>query len=139
MKRKMLPKGQHYTDIVQTYITMIESGKKIKDIAKELDTPEMTIRWRLHAVDYKILNSNRPRMQLAALSYAIGIPATYEKIPNLRRKELANARFILKRFYNAPRLRRKLPPLTDAELASKLDASLIEKTIEYYRNRNEET
>ena len=58
MKRKMLPKGQHYTDIVQTYITMIESGKKTKDIAKELDTPEMTIRWRLHAVDYRILNSN---------------------------------------------------------------------------------
>ena len=27
---------------------------------------------------------------------------------------------------------------TDAELASKLDTSLVEQTIEYYRNRNDE-
>ena len=133
--RKILPKGDHYSNHVPGYIEMLERGFKLKEVAKKFNVNEMTLRGRLFASGYRILKNDRPKMQLAAMSYAMGTKKIYELLPSLSSEELSNARCIFKRLYNGKKIRSNKGPITDEELAKKLDYSKIEETIEFYKNK----
>jgi len=129
--RLLLPKGQHYTNLIPQYLNLINSGKSIKDIALLTNTKEMTIRSRLFMAGIKIKTLENPYYQVAALSYLQSTKYIYEIFPNVSPRQLSHWRNCLKRKINLERARFKKPLVTDCELGELFLPTLAEKTFAF--------
>ena len=130
--KKLLPKGQHYSELIPVYKKMLEEGLKVKEIAKKLDVNEMTLRGRLHQAGVKICGIHTPKMQLAALSFKIGLHETRKLVPDLNGRDLTNFRWILKRLLNQKRIKAKKAPLSYIEIGEKFNEDNLDKIIKYF-------
>ena len=129
--RSLLPKGQHYTDLIPQYVELINSGKSIKEIAFLTNTKEMTIRSRLFMAGIKTKTLEAPTYQLASLSYLQSTQYIYSICPNVSPRMLSHWRNCLKRKVNLQRSRYKKELVTDIELGKIFNPSLAEKTFAF--------
>ncbi len=130
-RRSLLPKGQHYTDLIPLYVSMLNSGKSIKQIALETNTPAMTVRSRLFMAGIKTKTLDNPFYQIAALSYLHSTEYIYATFANISPRMLSHWRHCLKRKINLKRLRYQRPRVTDKELGELFNPALAEKTFAF--------
>ena len=129
--RSLLPKGQHYTDLIPLYVSMLNSGKSIKQIALETNTPAMTVRSRLFMAGIKTKTLDNPFYQIAALSYLRSTEYIYATFANISPRMLSHWRHCLKRKINLKRLRYHRERVTDKELGELFNPALAEKTFSF--------
>lgn len=129
--RSLLPKGQHYTDLIPMYVSLLNSGSSIKDIALHFNTPAMTVRSRLFMAGIKTKTLDNPFYQIAALSYLHSTVYIYAIFANVSPRMLSHWRHCLKRKINLKRLRYQRPRVTDKELGELFNPALAEKTFAF--------
>ena len=129
--RSLLPKGQHYTDLIPQYVSLLNSGNSIKQISEITGHKEMTIRSRLFKAGIKTKTLDAPTYQLAALSYLHSTQYIYSICPNVSPRMLSHWRNCLKRKVNLQRSRYKKELVTDIELGKLFNPALAEKTFAY--------